>query len=781
MVQVSFPGVYIQEVASGSRTITGVSTSIAAFVGMAKAGPPDLPIGVQGFLDYSRVFSDDISQGEMTDQVRQFFLNGGSQAFIVRIGDANLKSAAITLTATNGATLTLTAISAGVVGNNLRVSVDYNTLTPERTFNLTLFIETLDASGNAQVSSTEVHANVSMDPNDPRYVVDEVNANSSLVTAAATGNGPATATAGVSSSGRIDATDILQAFTDAMGTNTQGKFRISIGGSPFVTISVPKPSSGAVTAAQIKTAIVNQAGVTDATTIAVTVVGTTNQFLQIASAGTSTVDILLDRAADSDVAAPMGLGTAQGGVEVGSFSAHRPPPSGLVSILGGTNLSNLMAFALSLKSGWTAAHSLTLTGGSIPLDITADTVTFPNTTGTTMASGAATTDPLQLSNVRANLAAIANAITGNPKSGWKASVGTFSYRLVLVPKQGPSSLVGGMSFVAANAPDGFVTGSIFDSVQSISAAAAPTVIGNDGGLPPPTAYATAFTLLDQNVDLFNLIVLPRSAADTTDQREDVWGPASSFALARRAFLIMDAGLDVTAVQDATKPNDAAREVVSLRAGLVKDHSALYWPRIKVNPDGNTRFIDPSGSLAGIMSRIDNTRGVWKAPAGLEADVRGALGVAVPMTDPENGILNPLALNAIRLFANGIVSWGARTMDGFDNSGDDDFKYVPVRRVTLFIEESLVRGLKFAVFEPNAEPLWGQIRQAVGGFLNTLFRQGAFAGKNASDAYFVKVDSETTTQNDINLGIVNVIVGFAPLKPAEFVVITIKQMAGQVQV
>jgi len=148
---------------------------------------------------------------------------------------------------------------------------------------------------------------------------------------------------------------------------------------------------------------------------------------------------------------------------------------------------------------------------------------------------------------------------------------------------------------------------------------------------------------------------------------------------------------------------------------------------------------------------------------------------------ENGLTNPEALNAIRLFPNGIVVWGARTMNGFDTSGDVDFKYVPVRRFELFIEESLVRGLKFAVFEPNAEPLWGQIRVAVGGFLNNLFRQGAFAGATVRESYFVKVDSETTTQNDINLGIVNVVVGFAPLKPAEFVVITIQQMAGQIQV
>jgi hypothetical protein len=215
--------------------------------------------------------------------------------------------------------------------------------------------------------------------------------------------------------------------------------------------------------------------------------------------------------------------------------------------------------------------------------------------------------------------------------------------------------------------------------------------------------------------------------------------------------------------------------------LVKDHAATYWPRLRINPDGNSRYIDPSGSIAGLMSRIDSNRGVWKAPAGLEADIRGVLGVSVLMSDPENGLLNQRALNVVRAFPNGIISWGARTMDGFDNSGNDDYKYVPVRRFALFIEESLYRGLKFAVFEPNDEPLWAQIRLAAGAFMNNLFRQGAFAGRTAREAFFVKVDKETTTQNDINLGIVNVIVGFAPLKPAEFVVVTLQQQAGQVQV
>jgi phage tail sheath protein FI len=181
-----------------------------------------------------------------------------------------------------------------------------------------------------------------------------------------------------------------------------------------------------------------------------------------------------------------------------------------------------------------------------------------------------------------------------------------------------------------------------------------------------------------------------------------------------------------------------------------------------------------------MARIDANRGVWKAPAGIEADLRGVQGVERTMSDPENGIINPEAVNAIRVFPNGIVSWGARTMDGFANSGNDDYKYIPIRRLALFMEESLYRGLKFAVFEPNDEPLWAQIRLATGAFMNNLFRQVAFQGQKARDAYFVKVDAETTTQNDINLGIVNVVIAFAPLKPAEFVIITIQQRAGQVQ-
>jgi phage tail sheath protein FI len=125
-----------------------------------------------------------------------------------------------------------------------------------------------------------------------------------------------------------------------------------------------------------------------------------------------------------------------------------------------------------------------------------------------------------------------------------------------------------------------------------------------------------------------------------------------------------------------------------------------------------------------------------------------------------------------------VVWGARTLRGSDQMGDD-YKYIPVRRLALFIEESLYRGTQWVVFEPNDEPLWSQIRLNVGSFMHNLFVQGAFQGQTPTDAYFVSCDKTTTTQNDIDLGIVNILVGFAPLKPAEFVILQIQQIAGSI--
>lgn len=277
-------------------------------------------------------------------------------------------------------------------------------------------------------------------------------------------------------------------------------------------------------------------------------------------------------------------------------------------------------------------------------------------------------------------------------------------------------------------------------------------------------------------NIFNLLCIPGAARLSGPSMKAVYDAAATLCEDRRAFLLVDIPEDVTTITDMidwvngdTKPQT--------------DSAAVYFPRVLV-PDplrGNEpRSVGPSGTMAGTYARTDADRGVWKAPAGVEAGLRGA-GLPVRLTDLENAALNPLGVNTLRSFPiYGNVAWGARTLEGSDAQASE-WKYIPVRRTALFIEESLFQGLRWVVFEPNDEPLWSQIRLNVGSFMHGLFRQGAFAGRTPRDAYLVKCDSETTTQADVDLGIVNIIVGFAPLKPAEFVIIKLQQLAGQVQV
>ena len=179
----------------------------------------------------------------------------------------------------------------------------------------------------------------------------------------------------------------------------------------------------------------------------------------------------------------------------------------------------------------------------------------------------------------------------------------------------------------------------------------------------------------------------------------------------------------------------------------------------------------------MYARTDNARGVWKAPAGTAADLLGVSGLSYNVTDSENEAVNALGINCLRIFPTGTLVWGARTLEGADASASE-WKYIPVRRLALFLEESIYSGIQWAVFEPNAEPLWAQIRLNVGAFLQKLFSQGPFQGNTPRDAYFVKCDAATTTQNDIDAGVVNVVVGFAPLKRAEFIVLTISIKAAR---
>ncbi|MEC4018795.1 phage tail sheath family protein [Streptomyces sp. H27-D2] len=301
---------------------------------------------------------------------------------------------------------------------------------------------------------------------------------------------------------------------------------------------------------------------------------------------------------------------------------------------------------------------------------------------------------------------------------------------------------------------------------AIAAPVTAATAGSNGvALVTETTFASAFPRLD-NVTDFSLLAVPGEATTA----------------------MMDLGMaycanrplqDVFYIGETADHDDTADEAAAFRSKLTTANSygALYFPWVKaLDPTGRSRepvLLPPSGYIAGLYARIDANRGVWKAPAGTEASLNGVAGLAVELSDVQHGNLNPMGVDVIRRFpGSGVVVFGARTI-----SSDPAWKYVPVRRTAIMLRVSIYNGIQFAVFEPNDEPLWSQLRLSIGSFMTTLFRQGAFQGSTPSQGFFVKCDGETTTQADIDAGVVNVLVGFAPLKPAEFVVVKISQKAG----
>lgn len=300
---------------------------------------------------------------------------------------------------------------------------------------------------------------------------------------------------------------------------------------------------------------------------------------------------------------------------------------------------------------------------------------------------------------------------------------------------------------------------------------------NDNSIPKTGLYA-----LDK-ADIFNLLCIPPEIRNGNTNKA-IYQLALPYCVENRVMLIIDPPVEWGKIPEtaANKTKAAVMQDELGLAGLNARNAILYFPRVtQADPlrEGQLDTFVACGIIAGLIARTDEQRGVWKAPAGIDASLNGIRGLQVNLTDPENGELNPLGVNCLRNFpVYGRVAWGARTLRGADQLADE-YKYIPVRRLLLFMEETLYRNLQWVVFEPNDEPLWAQIRLNVGAFLNDLFRKGAFQGKAPKDAYFVKCDSETTTQTDINSGIVNIVVGFAPLKPAEFVIIKFQQIAGQI--
>ncbi len=337
--------------------------------------------------------------------------------------------------------------------------------------------------------------------------------------------------------------------------------------------------------------------------------------------------------------------------------------------------------------------------------------------------------------------------------------------------------------VTANAngtnPSRYQLGATFAAGSQIMASPVPGSDGDANGQPDTAVFKNAVMALAEPDPFFNLLCLPDlvrpAASDPAVPHHaaamSIYQEAAQICQKKHAFLLIDPppGVTDTAAAEAYKNGGI---------GFQSSHSAAYFPNIRVDDPleaASIRSHPPSGAMAGLFARTDSQYGVWQAPAGTEASLNGVYGPSVELSDDQHGVLNPLGLNCIRRFPIfGTVAFGARTVDG-SNALGSEWKYVPVRRTASYILRSLSEGLRWAVLKPNGEQLWSQLRLNATAFMHGLFRQGAFKGTSSREAYFVQCDASTTSGDDMNQGVVNIVVGFAPLKPAEFVLITLRQI------
>ncbi len=601
-VKPTYPGVYVQEIASGSRTITGVSTSVTAFIGYFTRGAMDEPRQILSYSDFEREFGGLNRDSEASFAIKQYFENGGTEAWVVRTADGAAKAGIALLDSGGSEALAVEAANEGAWGNSLRLTVDYETTDSSTTFNLT--VEEYDDPTKAPVS-VETFRNLDPSPSSSRHVESVVNEGSALIQITSVGSNRPVAKMGTwgtvdpvnlsttsDLSGVVDTSELADTDHDFEVTITEVDGNSLSTSTESKTVTVESDS----TVAEILSAFESKIQEIDGLEHAAVDVTDEDTVRVLASASYATATLTFADVSGSDLIASLGL-DSPGTTNVQKYSLGIPATTG-----GGTDLT-----IGSVKGGGSGAD------GSTPT-----------------------------------------------------------------------------------------------AAQLQGSAAAKTGI-----------YAL------EDVDLFNILCIPRTAEMSDADAIAVIDEGISYCAEQRAFMIVDIPDDVDTVEEVK--DWVSNNQNTLRSDQA-DHAALYFPRVRIsNPldEYRPRSIAASGTLAGLYSRTDTNRGVWKAPAGTEATLRGIRSLEYNLSNRENGVLNPLGINALRVFdVRGTVSWGGRTLRGADQLADE-YKYIPVRRLALYLEESLFRGLQWVVFEPNDEPLWAQIRMNVNEFMQRLFHQVAF--------------------------------------------------------
>ncbi|HWT11149.1 MAG TPA: phage tail sheath C-terminal domain-containing protein [Allosphingosinicella sp.] len=669
-VRPTYPGVYVEEIPSGVRPVAAVATSTAAFIGTFRKGLLNEAVQLLSMADFEREYGGLDRNSEASYAVQQFFLNGGSEAWVVRVandGSANGAAASVaefTLNSVIGGSFGVVhaiagrrirgeaAENPGSWGRSLRLEVDHNSSNPEGTFNLVVKEVRVEGTKTIVVQS-ETFNGLTMEPNRPNNALEVVNQGSRLI--------------------QLDRAPPLPAN---LGSPAERP-------APTGTISGPlAPPGFPIPTTNLDVSLSFGGAAPVAPTFPVTLrVLESNTFAQWAQ----NFQTALRDAGASTAVDPQ----------------FRPYLSGATVSIIGDDLTPTNPRRFVIKAGF----------GAQPYD---------------------------------------------PSAELRFASGDSALFGLAVPDS-----VGPQQFVPMSGADGDVIDAGGNYIVPAS-----VFEGN------PAAKTGIHALED--VDIFNVLAIPDAPRLGANDLFSIYTEATAYVERRRAMLLID-------IPDNINQIDQMQTWMADNDGLRHPNAAVYFPRTYI-PDplnlNRLRGHAASGTIAGLWARTDAQRGVWKAPAGTDARLRGVDSLTRLMTDLENGVLNPLGINCLRnfpIYSN--ICWGARTLEGADALASD-WKYVPVRRTTLFIEESLYRGTKWVVFEPNDEPLWAQIRLNVGSFMQDLFRKGAFQGSTPRDAYFVRCDGTTTTQTDIDNGIVNIEVGFAPLKPAEFVILKISQIARQ---
>jgi hypothetical protein len=661
------PGVYIDEVTSPG-VITGVGTSTAAFIGPALNGPINLPTRISSFDDFLKTFGQSQPDGSINPYiltprtfylafgVKSFYDNGGTQAYIVRVGTA--VAAAWDVKNANGeVAFRLQAAQAGLAGNNITIEAQ---------------------TANATTAAGVALAN-------PTATVQSVSGNNLVVT-----------------------------VTKASDAAT---FHV---GDIVTREAAPEPAASRATVTQIQgaditlsTAIPSLAA-TDTLRIA-SIVPTQFTFRLASTTGVFPGSIVDISGVDATKAAITETVLVQL-VDPAGFVTVAPTPA------------RTKTYSMSTAAGF-----------KTPVLISREFRLLVNVPGKAQQQF----DNLSMSQQ-------------HPGFAFAAVV---SPDVVVLPPSTP--------------PVAPIPQSLIPAVASVPQVV--TGVDDNPGSVGANEYQKGLDAL-KDIEDVNILAIPDAAAN-----------ASSVSIQQAMVLHCFTKHDRFAVLDSKLGAGlSGAGSVAGQLGTIapsKGYAALYYPWLSIKdptssgPIPRTMLIPPSGAIAGVYARTDNDRGVHKAPA--NTDVRGVMGLERILSDAQQGPLNLLGVDVLRIFPGTaqVIVWGARTVD----QQETDWMYVNVRRLMIYIEQSIEAGLRWAVFEPNGLPLWQKVKRTLNEFLTRVWQSGALFGATADKAYYVRVDEGNNPAATRALGQLHIEIGVAPVRPAEFIVVRIGLWDGGAQI